>query len=93
MSKLRFFDYLQVETFNFNAYKNENNSNKTQSGHRCLYLFDTYVVSVMNYSCAIWGVLKAENIERIHRTVCERVLGVKSSTNSIALYSVLGTFH
>ena len=26
-------------------------------------LFDAYVISVLNYSCEVWGFIKAENIE------------------------------
>ena len=32
-----------------------------------LNLFDSYIASILNYSCEVWGFIKAENIERIHR--------------------------
>ena len=55
-------------------------------------LFDTYVLSVLNYGCEIWGYIKAENVERVHRKYCKRLLGVKNSTNNLAVYSELGRF-
>ena len=55
-------------------------------------LFDTYVLSVLNYGCEIWGYIKAENVERVHRKFCKRLLGVKNSTNNLAVYSELGRF-
>lgn len=57
-----------------------------------LNLFDSYVLSILNYGCEIWGMSKAENIERVHRKFCKWILNVKMSTNSLALYSELGRF-
>ena len=56
------------------------------------YLFDTYVLSVLNNRCEIWGYIKAENVERVHRKFCKRLLGVKNSTNNLAVHSDLGRF-
>ena len=55
-------------------------------------LFDTYVLSILNYNCEVWGFSKAENIERVHRKFCKWLLNVKMSTNSLSLYSELGRF-
>ena len=30
-------------------------------------VFDTYVASILSYGCEVWGYLKSEYIERIHR--------------------------
>ena len=50
-------------------------------------LFDTYVLSVLNYGCEIWGNIKGENVERVHRNFCKYLLGVK---NYLAVYLELG---
>lgn len=60
--------------------------------HIMFNLFDTYVVSILNYSCEIWGFMKADNIEKVHRKFCKRLINVKMSTNSVSLYSEMGRF-
>ena len=55
-------------------------------------LFDSFVVSILNYGCEIWGFSKAENIERVHRKFCKWYLSVKMSTNNLSLYGELGRF-
>ena len=59
-----------------------------------LQLFDTYVLSVLNYGCEIWGYRKAQNAEcgesRVHRKISRRFFVVKNSTNNLAVYSELG---
>ena len=57
-----------------------------------LNLFDCYVNSILSYNCEVWGFQQAENIERVHRKFCKRILNVKRSTNSLALLSELGRF-
>ena len=32
----------------------------------CLSVFDTYVSSVLNYGCEVWGFHKASNVEKTH---------------------------
>ena len=39
-----------------------------------LNLFDTYVQSILNYGCEIWGFIKADNIEIVHINFCKRKL-------------------
>ena len=39
-------------------------------------LFDSFVLSILNYSCEIWGFTRAENIERMHRKFCKWLLNV-----------------
>jgi hypothetical protein len=51
-----------------------------------LNLFDSYVASILNYSCEVWGFEKAENIERIHRKFMKWIINVKMSTAYSALY-------
>jgi hypothetical protein len=57
-----------------------------------LSLFDSYVLSILNYGCEVWGFLTADNIEKVHRKFCKWLLNVKTSTNTLALYSELGRF-
>lgn len=57
-----------------------------------LNLFDTFVASILNYSCEIWGFSRAENIERVHRKFCKWLINVKMSTNNLSLYGELGRY-
>ena len=57
-----------------------------------LNLFDSYVASILNYSSEVWGFIKAENIERVHRKFMKWLLNVKMSTTSSAVYGELGRF-
>ncbi|MCG8049041.1 MAG: reverse transcriptase family protein, partial [Candidatus Thiodiazotropha endolucinida] len=57
-----------------------------------LQLFDTYVKSILSYSCEVWGFLSADRCERVHRKYLKRILGVKISTNNLALYGETGRF-
>ena len=36
-----------------------------------LSLFDTYVGSVANYRCEVWGSLPAKDIEKVHLNFCK----------------------
>ena len=51
-----------------------------------LSLFDTYVGSVANYGCEVWGLHPAKDIKKVYLDFCKKknVLGVKS-TASIAM--------
>ena len=55
-------------------------------------LFDTFVLSILNYACKIWGFSNAQNIERVHRKFCKWFLNVKMSANNLSLYAELGRF-
>ena len=57
-----------------------------------LELFDTYVTSILHYSCEFWGYYRAEEVERVHRKFLKSLLGVKSSTCNSAVYGELGRF-
>jgi hypothetical protein len=54
-----------------------------------LQLFDTYVGSVINYCCEMWGFHKAPDIERMHVGFLKRILGVKRSTVCAVVYREL----
>jgi hypothetical protein len=55
-------------------------------------LFDSYVLSVLNYGAEVWGCINSEVIERVHKKFCKWILNVKQSTHTLALYSELGRF-
>ena len=55
-------------------------------------LFDSFVTPILNYACEVWGFIRADNIERVHRKFCKWVLNVKPSTSSLALYGEVGRF-
>jgi hypothetical protein len=60
--------------------------------HIMFNLFDSYVLSILNYNCEVWGFLKAENIERVQKKFCKWLLNVKKTTNTLSLYSECGRF-
>ena len=55
--------------------------------HIVCNLFDSYVGSILKYNCEVWGFNQAENIERVHRKFCKKLLNVKTNTNSLAILS------
>ena len=55
-------------------------------------VFDTYVNSILNYGCEIWGFHKAKDVEKIHMSFCKNTLGVKKSTCNSLVYYELGRF-
>ena len=56
-------------------------------------LFDTFVLSILNYACKIWCVFFKYAKYRVHRNFCKWLLNVKMSTNNVYLYAELGRFH
>ena len=57
-----------------------------------LQVFDTYVSSVLNYGCEVWGFNDAKDIEKIHMDFCKRILKVRKCTPNYMIYSELGRF-
>ena len=55
-----------------------------------LSLFDTYVGSIANYGCEVWGAHSAPDIEKVHMDFCKSILGVKSATTNAVIYCELG---
>lgn len=55
-------------------------------------LFDSFVGSVLAYGSEIWGFSKSKEIERIHLKFCKRLLGVRLTTSSNAVYGELGRY-
>ena len=55
-------------------------------------LFDTLVVSILNFGSEIWSMHDATDIELIHTKFLRRILGVKKCTFFSALYGELGRY-
>ena len=55
-------------------------------------LFDAFVGSILNYSSETRGFSKSKAIERIHLKFCKRILQVRTSTSTMAVYGELGRF-
>lgn len=53
-------------------------------------LFDVACSSKMNYGAEVWGYTNAKDLERVHLKFCKRLLGVKTSTCTPAVYCELG---
>ena len=53
-------------------------------------LFDTLVTPILNYGCEVWGLAKADPIERLHLSFLKNILYVKQSTPNCFIYGELG---
>ena len=53
-------------------------------------LFDSFVGSILNYASEVWDIGTFHNIEKVHLSLCKRILNVKTSTSTLAIYSELG---
>ena len=53
-------------------------------------LFDTYVSSILNYGCEVWGSHRAHDIEKVHLDFCKNILGVTRRTNNVMVYIETG---
>ena len=47
---------------------------------------DSYVASILNYDCEVWGFNKAENLERVHIHFCKWLINVYLEINRFSLY-------
>ena len=57
-----------------------------------LSLFDTYVRSVINYWCEIWGFHNGKDVEKVQLQYLKTLLGVKKNTYSAVVYCETGRF-
>ena len=57
-----------------------------------LQLFDSFVGSILNYACPVWGFSKSKDLERVHLKFCKIILGVKQSACNDAIYGELGRY-
>ena len=55
-------------------------------------LFDYLVGSILHYASEVWGFGTIYNIEKVHLSFCKRILNVKTSTSTLAIYSKLGHY-
>lgn len=55
-------------------------------------LFDTLVSPTLNYGAEVWGHHQGPEVEAVHSKFCRKILGVKKSTNLVALYGELNRF-
>ena len=55
-----------------------------------LDLFDKLILPILNYGSEVWGLSKAETIERVHLQFCKHLLGVKFQTQNNIIYGELG---
>ena len=55
-------------------------------------LFNTLVSPILYYCCEIWGLCKADPIEKLHLSFLKSLLGVKASTPNCFIYGELGVF-
>ena len=51
-----------------------------------LQVFDTYVSSVLNYCCEVWGFSAAKDVEKVHLEFCKRIMRIKNSTPSFIVF-------
>ena len=57
-----------------------------------MQLFDAFVGSVLSYANEILGFTKNKELEGIHLNFCKRLLNVRNSTSSLAVYGELGRY-
>ena len=52
--------------------------------------FDTYITSILFYSCQVWRFSKGNEMKKLHLEFCKRLLCVKKSTCYVMVYFELG---
>ena len=57
-----------------------------------MQLFDAFVGSILSYANEIWGFTKNKELEGIQLNFCKRLLNVRNSTSSLAVYGELGRY-
>ena len=55
-------------------------------------LFNSMVCPILNYGCEVWGLRKADPIEKFHLSFLKNILHVKKSTPTCYVYGELGVF-
>ena len=51
---------------------------------------NSYVSSILNYGCEVWGSHKAHDVEKVHLDFCKNILGVTRRTNNVMVYIETG---
>ena len=57
-----------------------------------IHLFNSIVAPILFYGSEVWGLRKADHIEKFHLAFLKSILGVKSSTPNIYVYGELGVY-
>jgi len=55
-------------------------------------LFDSFIGAILNYSSEIWGFTKSKELERIHLKFCKRLLHVRLTSCTLAVYGELARY-
>ena len=55
-------------------------------------MYDTYVSSIYNYSCQIWGFGDSVRTETVHINFCKSILGLCHNVNNDCIYGELGRY-
>ena len=53
-------------------------------------LFDTLILSILTYGCAIWGYENTKQLEKLPLQFCRNILGVRTTTPNFMTYGELG---
>ena len=61
------------------------------SPHEKYRLFNQLVEPILSYGAEVWGHVKANDMELLHRKFLKEILCVRSSTENESVYHVLGT--
>ena len=54
------------------------------------HLFNSLILPIANYGCEVWGHVKAEDLEVVHRKFCKFALRVPNTATNLAVYGELG---
>ena len=57
-----------------------------------LNIFDSLVTPILLYGCAIFGIGKHLNIEKVHLQLLKRILNVRATTPKFFVYGELGRY-
>ena len=55
-------------------------------------MFDSLVAPILLYGSEVWGVVKNDNIEKVHLQFSKRIVGVRVTTPNCLVYGELGRY-
>jgi hypothetical protein len=53
-------------------------------------LFDTVILPILTYGCAVWGYENTNVLEKLHLQYCRNIVGVRTTTANFMTYGELG---
>jgi hypothetical protein len=53
-------------------------------------LFDTVILPILTYGCAVWGYENTNVLEKLHLQYCRNIVGVRTTTPNFMAYGELG---